>query len=143
VLDCGYQCVCSVLFRSWTSLRLALRTEASDHPQPPEADIEWLVNEARRYLNPEIKLERKHVLSSWTGVRPLARDPNVSAEEGDTPNTAAASRDHIISYNPETGTVFAAGGKWTTYREMLVTDSLFFLPSHLRICIVYQCGRRY
>ena len=96
------------------------RVDAADHPQPPEADIEWLVNEARRYLNPEIKLERKHVLSSWTGVRPLAHDPNVSAEDGETPNTAAASRDHIISYNADTGTVFAAGGKWTTYREMFV-----------------------
>lgn len=89
-----------------------------DLPQPSEADIAWLLNEARRYLNPEIILERKHVLSAWCGIRPLAKDPNCEAVEADVGNTASASRDHIISHNKNTGTVFAAGGKWTTYREM-------------------------
>ena len=28
------------------------------------------------------------------------------------------SRDHIVSYNDESGVVFCAGGKWTTWREM-------------------------
>ena len=28
------------------------------------------------------------------------------------------SRDHVISVNPATKTLFVAGGKWTTYREM-------------------------
>ena len=28
------------------------------------------------------------------------------------------SRDHIISTDPQSGVVFIAGGKWTTYREM-------------------------
>lgn len=88
-----------------------------DHPQPSEVDIQWLIKEAKKYLNPEISLERKHVMSAWCGIRPLAQDPN-SAKGGDSANTAAASRDHIISHNKETGTVFAAGGKWTTYREM-------------------------
>jgi len=50
-------------------------------------------------------------MSSWRGFRPLARDPN--ALPG-----SPASRDHIISVNPETGVTFIAGGKWTTYREM-------------------------
>jgi glycerol-3-phosphate dehydrogenase len=94
-----------------------------DHPQPPESDIKWLVNEARKYLNPEISLERKHVMSAWTGIRPLAADPHLSTStSASTPggerSTAAASRDHVISHNPETGIIFAAGGKWTTYREM-------------------------
>ncbi len=87
-----------------------------DHPQPPESDIKWLVNEAKKYLNPEISLERKHVMSAWTGIRPLAIDPHAPTTVGE--NTASASRDHVISHNPETGVIFAAGGKWTTYREM-------------------------
>jgi len=28
------------------------------------------------------------------------------------------SRDHVISENPETGVLFIAGGKWTTWRKM-------------------------
>ena len=89
-----------------------------DLPQPAESDIQWLLQEATRYLNPEISLERKHVLSAWCGIRPLASDPHSSAAVAESTNTSSLSRDHVISYNKDTGTVFAAGGKWTTYREM-------------------------
>ena len=41
-------------------------------------------------------------------------DPNTSPDA----KTASASRDHVIFHNTESGIVFAAGGKWTTYREM-------------------------
>jgi len=51
------------------------------------------------------------VLSAWRGWRPLASDPNL-------PPGAPVSRDHIISHNPDTGVLFCAGGKWTTWREM-------------------------
>lgn len=86
-------------------------------PQPSETDIMWLLNEAKRYLHSDISLERKHVLSAWCGIRPLAMDPHAESAGSDA-NTASASRDHVISHNKNTGTVFAAGGKWTTYREM-------------------------
>ena len=49
--------------------------------------------------------------SAWRGWRPLAVDPHA-------PPGAPASRDHVISENPETGVIFIAGGKWTTWREM-------------------------
>ena len=62
-------------------------------------------------MSPELSLRREDVLSAWSGIRPLAIDPHASS-------TAAASRDHIISVNPKTKTIFIAGGKWTTYREM-------------------------
>jgi glycerol-3-phosphate dehydrogenase len=52
-------------------------------------------------------------LSAWSGIRPLAFDPHQAND-----STASASRDHIVSYNRESGVVFVAGGKWTTYREM-------------------------
>jgi len=62
-------------------------------------------------LDPDLRVRRSDVLSAWRGWRPLAVDPH--AEEG-----APASRDHVISENPETGVIFIAGGKWTTWREM-------------------------
>ncbi|KAJ1431842.1 FAD dependent oxidoreductase-domain-containing protein [Ochromonadaceae sp. CCMP2298] len=80
-------------------------------PIPAEAEIKWLLHEASKYLSPELKLRRQDVLSAWSGIRPLALDPHASS-------TAAASRDHVISYNPASGTVFVSGGKWTTFREM-------------------------
>lgn len=50
-------------------------------------------------------------MSAWRGWRPLAADPHA-------PPGAPMSRDHVISENPETGVIFIAGGKWTTWREM-------------------------
>jgi len=58
-----------------------------------------------------MKLRRSDVLSAWRGWRPLAADPHA-------PPGAPVSRDHIISENPDTGVIFIAGGKWTTWREM-------------------------
>jgi len=85
-------------------------------PEPSENEIQWILNELSKYLSPELKVQRKHVLSAWSGIRPLAIDPhNLGGADG---STAAASRDHIVSHNPESGVVFVAGGKWTTYREM-------------------------
>lgn len=85
-------------------------------PEPSENEIQWLLNELSKYLSPDLKVQRKHVLSAWSGIRPLAIDPhNLGGADG---STAAASRDHIVSHNPESGVVFVAGGKWTTYREM-------------------------
>jgi len=89
---------------------------ASSLHLPPEEDVEWLVQESHKYL--KIKAQRSDVLSAWRGWRPLANDPHAPA--------GAVSRDHIISENPETGVLFVAGGKWTTWREMAqdVTDKI-------------------
>lgn len=81
-------------------------------PVPPEQEIRWLLHEASKYLSPEVKLRRCDVLSAWSGIRPLATDPHAAG------STAHASRDHVVSYNPQTGVVFVTGGKWTTFREM-------------------------
>ena len=78
-------------------------------PEPDEREIKWLLNEASKYLSRDVPLRRKDVLSEWSGIRPLAVDPNI---------TAGLSRDHVVSYNPSSGSVFVSGGKWTTYREM-------------------------
>jgi glycerol-3-phosphate dehydrogenase len=70
------------------------------------ADIRLLFDEARR-LFPGAALTRRHVLSSFTGVRPLLR------QNGDT---LAFSREHRVL--DEDGLVTIAGGKLTTWRTM-------------------------
>jgi glycerol-3-phosphate dehydrogenase len=64
-----------------------------------------------QYLDPELRVRRSDVLSAWSGIRPLAVDPNAH-------HSSQASRDHVVSYNSDSGVVFISGGKWTTYREM-------------------------
>ena len=80
-------------------------------PVPAEEQIQWLLKECGKYLHSELKVRREDVLSAWSGIRPLAVDPYAKS-------TAAVSRDHVISHNPQTGVTFISGGKWTTYREM-------------------------
>ena len=82
-------------------------------PQPPEDEVDWLLREAQTYLKKDGSLtwSRSDVLSAWRGWRPLAVDPQ--AEPG-----GQVSRDHVISYNPDSRVFFIAGGKWTTWREM-------------------------
>jgi glycerol-3-phosphate dehydrogenase len=57
-----------------------------------------------------LQVRRSDVLSAWSGIRPLASDPNAD-------DTASISRDHIITTDPS-GLVTVSGGKWTTYRIM-------------------------
>ena len=58
------------------------------------------------YLKIELKIKRNHVLSAWSGIRPLAIDPH---QVMDAKNTKTVSRDHIVSYNDKTGVVFVSG----------------------------------
>lgn len=89
-------------------------TKPSMRPEPSESDINWLLEEASKYLTKELRMRRKDVLSAWSGIRPLTADPF-----NDPTNTSSLSRDHIISYNPSSNVIFISGGKWTTYREMV------------------------
>jgi len=88
------------------------RCEPSMRPEPPEDEIRWILNEAVKFLHPDLNLRRQDVLSAWNGIRPLAVDPNESS------GASSVSRDHVVSHNSTTGVVFISGGKWTTYREM-------------------------
>jgi len=104
-----------LFFLPWQNHTLVGTTDrkipAETLPTPPEAEIQWILKECEKYLSKDLKVRRSDVLSSWRGWRPLAVDPN--AKPG-----APASRDHVISVNPDTGITFIAGGKWTTWREM-------------------------
>ena len=49
---------------------------------PQEEEIRWILEEVRRYLSPDIKVRRGDVLSAWSGLRPLVKDPKASSTEG-------------------------------------------------------------
>jgi glycerol-3-phosphate dehydrogenase len=104
-----------LFFLPWEKHTLVGTTDtkcaAETLPKPPEDEVQWLLNECSKYLSPDLRVRRSDVLSAWRGWRPLAVDPHA-------PPGAPASRDHIISFNPESGVLFVAGGKWTTWREM-------------------------
>ena len=79
-------------------------------PSPTEADIQFILQEIRNYLNSDVEVRRGDVLSAWSGIRPLVSDPN-------KPDTQSLARNHIVHVS-ESGLVTIAGGKWTTYRSM-------------------------
>jgi glycerol-3-phosphate dehydrogenase len=82
--------------------------EATLEPRPLEAEVEFVLETAGRYLQKPIT--RADVKSVFVGVRPLVRS-------GDAKSTSALSRDHTIHIDAS-GLLTIAGGKWTTYRNM-------------------------
>lgn len=56
------------------------------------------------------KVNNGHVLSAWTGIRPLVMD--IKNDE----NTSNITRNHVIENKGNFITI--TGGKWTTYRVM-------------------------
>lgn len=78
------------------------------HPEATEAEIEFMLETARGYL--DYPIERKDVLASFSGLRPLF-NPSAGG------STAAVSREHSVI--PEfKNMVTVTGGKWTAYRAM-------------------------
>lgn len=104
-----------LFFLPWENHTLVGTTDtkcaAETLPAPPEDEVQWILDECGKYLSKDLRVRRSDVLSAWRGWRPLAADPHA-------PPGAAVSRDHVISENPDTGVLFIAGGKWTTWREM-------------------------
>lgn len=104
-----------LFFVPWENHTLVGTTDtkcaAETLPTPPEDEVKWILDECGKYLSKDLRVRRSDVLSAWRGWRPLAADPHA-------PPGAPASRDHVISENPQTGVIFIAGGKWTTWREM-------------------------
>ncbi|XVE99259.1 hypothetical protein REPUB_Repub03eG0182800 [Reevesia pubescens] len=65
------------------------------------------------------------VLSGWSGIRPLAVDPNAK-------NTESISRDHVVSEDYP-GLVTITGGKWTTYRSSSSRAEFIWTTLELKI----------
>lgn len=77
-------------------------------PEVPQSDVDFLLAAVRDAL--EQPLERKHVLGSFAGLRPLL-------EQQGRKESADLSRKHAVLTSPE-GVVTVVGGKLTTYRKM-------------------------
>ncbi|BGP51636.1 mitochondrial glycerol-3-phosphate dehydrogenase [Rhodotorula kratochvilovae] len=103
-----------IFFLPWQGNTIAGTTDSpakvEQHPVPKEEEIEWILNEVRNYLSPDIRVRRGDVLSAWSGLRPLVKDPNAK-------DTQSLVRNHLIDVSPS-GLITIAGGKWTTYRAM-------------------------
>lgn len=103
-----------IFFLPWQGNTIAGTTDTAApveaHPRPKEEEIQWILDEVRNYLSPDIKVRRGDVLSAWSGLRPLVKDPAAT-------DTQSLVRNHMINVS-ESGLLTIAGGKWTTYREM-------------------------
>jgi glycerol-3-phosphate dehydrogenase len=103
-----------IFFLPWQGNTIAGTTDTAcdvtKNPVAGEDEVEWILKEIRRYLQPEINVRRGDVLAAWSGIRPLVRDPKAGKTEG-------LVRNHLVTTSPS-GLLTCAGGKWTTYREM-------------------------
>jgi glycerol-3-phosphate dehydrogenase len=82
---------------------------ASLEPRAQEAEIDFLLRTAARYLTRAPT--RADVLSVFVGLRPLA-----AATAGSTKTKEISRRHKIVA--SASGLITITGGKWTTYRRM-------------------------
>ncbi|KFZ03954.1 hypothetical protein V502_10525 [Pseudogymnoascus sp. VKM F-4520 (FW-2644)] len=103
-----------IFFLPWEGSTIVGTTDTpcsiSNNPVPEEEDINWILNEIRGYLTPNITIRRSDILAAWSGIRPLVRDLNAT-------NTESLVRSHLITIS-DSGLLTCVGGKWTTYRQM-------------------------
>ena len=73
-----------IFFLPWQGSTIAGTTDSPSavtrDPVAKEEEIAWILDEVRHYLSPDIKVRRGDVLSAWTGLRPLVRDPNATGD---------------------------------------------------------------
>lgn len=83
--------------------------ESPDSVKASDEEIAYLLRAANSYF-PDSNLTSSDVVATWSGIRPLARDP-----AGTCPSSI--SREHRISLD-KNGVFVVTGGKLTTYRSM-------------------------
>ena len=103
-----------IFFLPWQGSTIAGTTDApteiKQEPIAGEDEINWILNEIKGYLAPDINVRRSDVLAAWSGIRPLVKDPKAK-------NTESLVRNHLVTVS-DSGLLTCAGGKWTTYRQM-------------------------
>lgn len=111
-----------MFFLPWQGKVLAGTTDTPlksvpENPIPTEEDIQDILQELQKYI--VFPVNRTDVLSAWSGIRPLVRDPSTipEDEEPGSGSTQGLVRSHFITQSPS-GLLTISGGKWTTYREM-------------------------
>ncbi|GMM37662.1 glycerol-3-phosphate dehydrogenase [Saccharomycopsis crataegensis] len=108
-----------MFFLPWQGKVLAGTTDTpqkriTDYPVPTEEEIDDILKELQKYI--KFPVRKEDVLSAWSGIRPLVRNPDTVTGEN-TGSTQGLVRSHLI-YKSVTGLLTISGGKWTTYREM-------------------------
>lgn len=81
----------------------------SEEPRALEKEIEFILDTARANLAK--KPERKDILATFAGLRPLA----APKEEGKSTKEISRSHKVIVA---DSGLLTVTGGKWTTFRKM-------------------------
>ncbi|OAQ61708.1 glycerol-3-phosphate dehydrogenase, mitochondrial precursor [Pochonia chlamydosporia 170] len=98
----------------WQGMTVAGTTDnacvVEKEPVARQDDVDFILKEVSKLLEPESVLTRDDVLATWSGIRPLVRDPKAG-------NTESLVRSHLVTVSPS-GLLTCAGGKWTTYRQM-------------------------
>ncbi|OAA34358.1 glycerol-3-phosphate dehydrogenase [Metarhizium rileyi] len=98
----------------WQGMTVAGTTDnacaVETEPVARQDDVDFILSEVSKLLEPESLLTRDDVLATWSGIRPLVRDPKAG-------NTESLVRSHLVTVSPS-GLLTCAGGKWTTYRQM-------------------------
>ncbi|KAL1902395.1 mitochondrial glycerol-3-phosphate dehydrogenase [Sporothrix stenoceras] len=79
-------------------------------PEATTEDVDFILKEVRKLVSPDAPLSHKDILATWSGIRPLVKNPN-------SKNTESLVRSHLVTVSPS-GLLTCAGGKWTTYRQM-------------------------
>ena len=92
VLRQGHQAYIVNLALSRQNVVADAATPVTDRPQAHEDEVNFILDAISEYLT--VKVRRSDVLSTWAGLRPLASDPNAA-------NTESASRDHIVTRDPD------------------------------------------
>lgn len=111
-----------MFFLPWQGKVLAGTTDTPlksvpENPIPSEEEIQDILKELQKYI--VFPVQRDDVLSAWSGIRPLVRDPSKmpKGKDADPNSTQGLVRSHLITKSPS-NLVTISGGKWTTYREM-------------------------
>ncbi|KAH7159493.1 FAD dependent oxidoreductase-domain-containing protein [Dactylonectria estremocensis] len=103
-----------VFILPWEGRTLAGTTdnpcEIERNPIARADEVEFILKEVSKLLEPNSVLTRSDVLATWSGIRPLIMDPQAK-------NTESLVRSHLITVSPS-GLLTCSGGKWTTYRRM-------------------------
>lgn len=96
-----------IFFLPWQKMTIAGTTDALSEltfsPEPKNQDIEFILNEIRRYLSKDVSIRRGDVMSAWSGLRPLVRDINKK-------DTKSLARNHIIEVDHTSNLITIAGG---------------------------------
>ncbi|CAO0799576.1 unnamed protein product [Mucor circinelloides] len=92
-------------------------TEVSANPVLKENEVQWILQEVAHYLSGDIKVRSEVVLSAWSGIRPLIRDPHAK-------NTEFLVRNHMINVS-KNKLLTIAGGSFKT---------VVWIPVLLKFC---------